>query len=66
MTASSRVVANGLASWDDVLIRAGYYTIPLAIICLWAASTDSNDDHSEDRELAGRRPARTAVLRVST
>lgn len=35
MTAASRVLANGFGSWDDIPIRAGYYCIPLAIVCLY-------------------------------
>ncbi len=41
LTATSRVFANGLVAWDDIAIRASYYGIPLAIICLyyWQEST---------------------------
>jgi len=35
VTASSRVLANGPASWDDIVIRAAYYGIPLAILCFY-------------------------------
>ena len=35
LTATSRVFANGLVAWDDIVIRASYYGIPLAIICLY-------------------------------
>lgn len=31
----TRVTANGIASWDDIVIRAAYYMIPLAIICYY-------------------------------
>lgn|GEM_PF-7130843 len=31
----TRVTANGLVSWDDVIIQAAYYYIPLALICYY-------------------------------
>ena len=35
LTATSRVFANGLTSWDDTAIRGTYYGIPLAIFLIF-------------------------------
>ncbi|MEM7531797.1 MAG: hypothetical protein AAF639_06465 [Chloroflexota bacterium] len=65
MTASSRVTANGIASWDDIVIRASYYGIPLAIFFMYQWLNMHEQEHGTVEEQTPTRmqiPAHEGVL----